>query len=352
MVDGAARESSVLTLSHWPQSPTPPALARDVSAAIVFAYLTAVAAWNSGDPLPGRLRSAAPALAAAAPAECVTNDHFDEDGVLSVFGLVNPGRMLDTAELIVDAACCGDFGVVRHDIAAQVSFAIAPMAEAEAGAGAGTSACYEAVLPLVAELLDHPARFERYWRTEAEELDIGRAALASGDVEVVEHRHRRLDLAVVRRLGPAVTVARRVRVAGASGGLPIHAAAVHSVTQASRILAFDGEWCELYFRYEGWVRFASRPIPLRPDLAPLGLALSAEEPSGVPWEANGVGAIIGRLRPGTDGRTEIDPRRIERVVEDYLAHEAPAWDPWRPGGGYIPEPERAGYVSPRPKRRR
>jgi hypothetical protein len=352
MVDGAARESSVLTLSHWPESPTPPALARDVSADIVLEYLEVASAWNSGGRLPGGLRSAGRAVAAAAAAECVTNDHFDEDGLMSVFALVDPRRALDHAEQIVDVASCGDFGVVRSEVAAQVSFAVMPMAAAEAGAGAGTSACYGAVLPLVPELLERPDRFERYWATEAEELAIGRSALAVGDVEIVEHRDCRLDLAVVTRLGPAAALSGRERAAGASGGLPIHAVAVHSATTASRILAFDGEWCELYLRYEGWVRFASRRVPLRPDLGPLALLLSAEEPSGVLWEANGVGAIVGRLRPGGDGRTEIAPHRVESVVADYLAHEPPAWDPWRAGGAYIPDSERAGYVSPRRSNRR
>src|SRR5271166_6532835 len=41
LVDGATRAGSVLTLSHWPQSPTPAALARDTSAQIVFAFLHA-----------------------------------------------------------------------------------------------------------------------------------------------------------------------------------------------------------------------------------------------------------------------------------------------------------------------
>ena len=41
IVDGAARSGSVLTLSHWPQSPTPVGLARDLSAEIVFAFLRA-----------------------------------------------------------------------------------------------------------------------------------------------------------------------------------------------------------------------------------------------------------------------------------------------------------------------
>jgi hypothetical protein len=127
--------------------------------------------------------------------------------------------------------------------------------------------------------------------------------------------------------------------------VPVHAAAVHSATRASRIVAFDGSLCECYLRYEGWVKTVSRRVPLRPDLAPLAAQLSAEEPSGNQWEANGVGAIIGRLRPSGDGCTEITSDRIATAVSSYLASAEPAWDPWRTGGGYIPIPDRERYAS-------
>ena len=90
MVDGAAREGSVLTLSHWPQSPTAAFLARDVSAAIVLEYvrlsLEGVPNTVHG-PQGGAGRSA---LARGRAAEAVTNDHFDEDGLMSVLALVDP----------------------------------------------------------------------------------------------------------------------------------------------------------------------------------------------------------------------------------------------------------------------
>ena len=39
VVDGAANESSVLTLSHWPKSGTPWPLKADTSVGVVFNYL-------------------------------------------------------------------------------------------------------------------------------------------------------------------------------------------------------------------------------------------------------------------------------------------------------------------------
>ena len=353
MVDGASRPSSVLTLSHWPSTPTPPVLWRDLSAESVLAYLRAatdgVTAQRVTAQAAGASAELSAALEAGASAEAVTNDHFDEDGLVSVFAAVAPESALGVAELLVDVASCGDFGVVRSDEAAQVAFALLGLAEAEAGLGAGTGERYLAVLPRVAELLGHPERFRSFWADEFAAFALGRDALRSGAVEI--EAVPGLDFAVVRRGdGPPGTVGvaeMSGRLPGASGGLPIHAAAVHSATPATRLLAFDGDFCELYLRYEGWVRYVSRAVALRPDLAPLALELSSLEPGpgGVEWEANAVGAIVGRLRPSGDGRTNIAPELVRSTVERYLARAKPTWDPFRPGGGYIPPAERRRYLA-------
>jgi hypothetical protein len=347
LVDGAARPSSVLVLSHWPQSPTPRVFWRDLSVEIVLAYLRAARGeLELGEGDTTAAAAVADALERGAKAEAVTNDHFDEDGLMSVFAAMVPEAALGIADLLVDVASCGDFGVVRSDAAAQVAFAIPALAEAEAGPGSGTGERYRAVLARTAELLGHPDRFRKYWADEFADLEIGRDALATGAVEIEEVPG--LDLAIVRRgdAPPGVVGVAELggRLPGASGGLPVHAVAVHSRTPASRVLAFDGDFCECYLRYEGWVRFVSRPLRLRPDLVPLAAELTALEPGGVEWEANGVGAIVGRLRPSGDGRTSIAPETVRATVESYLARAVPAWDPFRAGGGYIPPRERSAYL--------
>ncbi len=377
MVDGAALPSSVLTLSHWPQSPTPVLLARDVSAASVIAYLRLAKGRDSRGAfrragLPGRhgngrrgptsgpglagrrARELRAIMAQARTAEAVTNDHFDEDGLMSVFALLDPEVALASSALIEAVATCGDFGVALDDRAAAISFAIRPLAEEEAGAGAPPSALYEAVLGRVGELLEHPERFERHYGTELHELSAGREAIERGEVVITEMAD--LDLAVVeRRAQPgagagaaAGSSSGAALLPGAARGLPVHAAAVHSATRSTRILAFDGERCEFYLRYEGWVKTVSRSVPLRSDLAPLAARLSSEEPSSIEWEADGVGAVEPRLRPGGEGRTELDPAGVVAVVREYLASGAPAWDPWRPGTAYIPVHERESYRAARP----
>ncbi|MGO9557591.1 MAG: DUF6687 family protein [Acidimicrobiales bacterium] len=353
MVDGAARRSSVVTLSHWPQSPTPQVLARDLSVEIALEYVRLATGRSSSG------RRARPQvlglLAAGRQAEAVTNDHFDEDGVMSVLALVDPEFSLAHERLLCDAASCGDFGVVTSDIGANIAFAIGPLAEQEAGAGAGTSERYLAVLPRVRDLVEHPEQYEALWHEEMQVFLAGRAAIERGDVLITDDV---ADLAIVRRgdtAGPGSSEASAgaTRLIGASGGLPIHAASVHSATPASRVLAFDGPRCELYLRYEGWVRYVSRPVPLRPDLEPLAAELTSLEPGQVTWEANPVGAIVGRLRPSSDGLTELAPELIAERVRAYLLDAPAAWDPFQPGGAYVTERrERRDERTTRPSGRR
>jgi hypothetical protein len=327
MVDGSARSTSVATFSHWPSSPTPTWLARDLSAEIVLAYLRAVA----GElPVPRGAGAGLSSLVASVEvAEAVTNDHFDEDGVMSVFAMVEPLAALAHAGLLVEAASCGDFGVVHDDEGAKVAFSLEPLAAAEGAEG--TSDSYAAVLPVLPELLEHAERFARFWGDDFAALEEGRAALGDGRVQLDDSGTAGADLCVVRR-----NPVSGARLLGAEGGRPISEVAINSATPASRILCFDGDRCELTLRYEGWVRYISRPIPKRPDLVPLAERLSAMEPAGIEWEAELVGTIIGHMAPAGEARTEIPPAEVVAVVAEYLETAPAAWDPFRPGGSYVP----------------
>jgi hypothetical protein len=82
LVDGAA-----LHLSHWPGNHTPSAWKRDTSVEIALAY------GRGGKEVPR-----------------VVNNHFDTDGVLAVFGLLEPDVASAHADLLIAAAEVGDFG--------------------------------------------------------------------------------------------------------------------------------------------------------------------------------------------------------------------------------------------------
>src|SRR5436309_2857754 len=111
IVDGAATENTLLTLSHWPKSGTPIELKRDTSAEIAFAYLDS------------------PQFHVDAAA--VSNNHFDEDGLVGIFTLLNQAAAERHRDLLIDAAQAGDFGFFTRRDAARIAFTLSAFADAE-----------------------------------------------------------------------------------------------------------------------------------------------------------------------------------------------------------------------------
>jgi hypothetical protein len=95
VVDGSPNASTVLTLSHWPQLPAPDGFAADLSAQMAFHYL------DNGATLHGN-------------AEVVTNNHFDQDGLISMYALSRPDDALARRTLLEDVAAAGDFATYHR----------------------------------------------------------------------------------------------------------------------------------------------------------------------------------------------------------------------------------------------
>lgn len=340
VVDGAARATSVLSLTHWPSSRTPTALARDLSAEIAVAYLGAPAWW-------------------AARAEAVTNDHVDQDGLASLYLLVDPPAALVHAPLLVEVARVGDFDVVRDATAAKVAFALAALADparspfrlAEAPRSpAWTAACYLELLARLPELLEHPDRSRALFEGELAALDESRRALRAGRITIAATKEPALALVTVDEdLGLDATSG--PDLAG-SPGTAVHRAALNSATDAVRLLVVQGRRYRYVDRYETWVRFVSRPLPLRRDLGPLAERLSGEERGPVRWEADPPGALEPVLTVADRGESSLEPARVAEIVGDYLAGAPPAWDPWCRDGPLVsgregPTVETSGRGRPR-----
>ena len=118
IVDGSATAGTVLCLSHWPHTPCPAGCEADLSAEMAFRYLGC--SHLHGD------------------AGLVSNNHFDQDGLVSMFTLVDPEAALAHRELLMDLASAGDFGTYRSRDAARASMAIAAFADPGTVAPAGT----------------------------------------------------------------------------------------------------------------------------------------------------------------------------------------------------------------------
>ena len=314
VVDGSANAGTVLVLSHWPHAPCPAELVRDLSAGSAMAYL-------DHRSLHG-------------PAEVVTNNHFDQDGLMSVYALVDPEAALARADLVTEVARAGDFAVTTSRAAARVSMAIAACADAERSPlgsdlfgddhGATTGALYTEVLPRVTGWLDDLDTCHELWADEDAQLTADEALMSSGAVRIEEVGD--LDLTVV-------TLPDTASSAGGHrfGGMwesTVHPMALYGAVGGFAVLLVQGARVELRYRYESWVQFRSRPVRPRVDLAPLAEELTALEPGPARWSFDGVGALTPTLHVDGEGTTDLDPAVVERRVEHALRQGSPAWDPY------------------------
>lgn len=312
VVDGSAGPGTVLTLSHWPGSPTPVEVRDDLSAQIAFRSL-GHPDWFDG-------------------VEAVSNNHFDQDGLVSVFVLSEPDAALARRDRLVDVASAGDFGTFVERDAARVSMAVAAFAVGARSPVAGELAdlgyqeqcgvLYQAALDRLVGWVDRPASARSLWEEEDAHLDESLRAIESGAVTIEEVPG--LDLAWV-----TVAEDRGEHAARRFSGMDAYAChpmAIHHATACTRVMIRQGARFELRLRYEGWVMFVSRDLPARPDLRVLAVRLDEIEPNGPCWSADPPDAMTPSLRsrPGSD----LAPDVVRRQVEEFLRTAPRAWDPF------------------------
>src|ERR1044071_6103727 len=153
-VDGTVENA--LHLSHWAGNATPEWLRADTSTEIALNF--------AASPRREEL---------ARGIEVVTNNHFDTDGVLSVWSVLAGERALELKESLIPAAEAGDFSEFPSARAVRVSVAIqggdnpftggagSPLARSLAGgAEVNEARAYELVLPEVERLVTRTDEYE------------------------------------------------------------------------------------------------------------------------------------------------------------------------------------------------
>jgi hypothetical protein len=313
VVDGAANDHTVLALSHWPHSGTPVELAADLSAQIVLRYLDRPEQHVSAD--------------------VVSNNHFDEDGLVGVWAMVNPEDAPRRRDLLVDIAAAGDFGTFRDRRAARAAFTISAYADPDQSP-LGTAVfgldypalvevLFDELLPRLGDICDRLDDYRPLWEAEDAVLAESEAAIASGAATVEELPA--LDLAIVTV--PDDLDGRRVHRFTQRRTEAIHPMAVHNATDCLRVLVVQGRRCRFHYRYESWVQYVSRrPLP-RVDLAPLAARLSERERDGR-WQADGVDGITPVMQLVGAEETSIDITTLRAELERHLAAAPPAWNPY------------------------
>jgi len=266
-VDCAPSAGTELVLSHWPAAGTPARWEDDTSALIADRYLR--------DPPDG-----------GRAVDVLTCDHYDEDGLFALWLLLErPCEGDPRRALAIAGAEAGDFGTWTDPAAARAAIAAMRMAERHATPFPDVARIlasvrdrdpagdlYAAILPRVGRLLDDPDRFRLLWAPDWRRVEEDAALLDAGDARVREVPEA--DLAIVE--APRA----------------LHDMAVHPRTARMRVLtALDDGTLHLRHRYETWVRYVSRPLAPRVELAGLARRLQRLERRPGTWVAEEMAVI-------------------------------------------------------------
>src|SRR5215467_10308504 len=314
IVDGARNGHTVLTLSHWPKSGSPAALRADTSTAIVFNYLDAPAYHVD--------------------AEAVSNNHFDEDGLVGIFALLQPAFAQRHRDLLLDVAQAGDFGAFERRDAARIAFVLSACADPDSSPLPAdlftrpypvlAGELYIRLLDVLPKLIVGVDDYRALWEGEDARLSASEELIDQGVITIEEDHD--LDLAIVRL--PEDLTRERVHRFTQQRSAECHPFALHSRTRCGRLLLLQGHRAELQYRYESWVQLASRKPAPRVDLSELASELTREEATGGRWVFDGVEQITPRLHLEGNAQTSVPLDAIVKRVEHHLRTGRPAWDPY------------------------
>ena len=282
------------TLSHWRGAPTPDEIRDDTSAAIV---LNALQKNIPGLELP-----------------YVTANHFDIDGFVGVWSLLNPELALEHEELLRQMALIGDFRELdlNHPLAGEAlklvcwinarerelfykPFAADEMEEKE------VIQCvkkFEYFLPRFKQVLKDPDWERGVWEDEVGDVLLGYRTMYSPATKLT--RHPEIGLIVIETPEP------------------VHYYALFSRTLGFDIVlaCYDNNRYELEYKYTTWVDIASRPTLPRLPMAPLADKLNALEQSNRTWTYDSVtetGPLM-RLQGGNLNREEAYDNPTQREI--------------------------------------
>lgn len=255
-----------LVLSHWRGAPTPESLRDDTSAGIVL----------------NAIRTAIPEL----ELPYVTANHFDIDGFVGVWSLLNPELAMEQEELLRQMALIGDFRELdlNHPLAGEALKLVCwinakekelfwPPFGAEEQAESEVTLCpkkFDYFLKNFYRVLQDPDWERGSWEDEVGSALLGYREMFNPKTKL--SRHPDTGLIVVETPHP-----------------------IHYYGLFSRTIGFDivlscyeHNRYELEYKYTTWVDLASRPTLPRINMAPLAEKLNQLERSGYTWTADSI----------------------------------------------------------------
>src|ERR1044072_757436 len=267
-VDGTV--DNALHFSHWQGNQTPAELKADTSTEIA---LNLVAAPNRNELTHG--------------IDLVTNNHFDTDGVLSVWTVMTGERALELRDKLIPAAEAGDFSEFTNEDAVRASIVIqgsdqpnpnedlgSPLACQLAGTNVDDARAYDFVLPEVERVLTHTDAYESLWRSAWDKIALALESFARGS-------------STVQSFGDISLVTLAPEVFSSSGFNPTrHSAPYTAISHYAKgklfVIAtpFQKGWTyRIDYPYYSWAETVVRPKITRRDLTKLLQTLNEMERS-------------------------------------------------------------------------
>jgi hypothetical protein len=259
-VDGTV--DNAIHFSHWVGNKTPAELKADTSTEIALNLVAA----------PHRARL-------TRGIELVTNNHFDTDGVLSVWTVLTGERALELNDKLIAAAEAGDFSEFTNEAAVRASIVIqgsdqaspndksgSPLALQLAGGEVDDARAYELLLPEVERVLTRVDDYEPLWRDAWQRIATALESFERGASTVTELVEAKLSV---------VTLA--PEIFSSSGFNPTrHAAPYTAISRYARGEIFliatpagPGWTYRIDYPYYSWAETLVRPRIKRRDFTPL-----------------------------------------------------------------------------------
>jgi hypothetical protein len=271
-VDGTVPES--IHFSHWQGNETPRSLKADTSTEIA---LNLVASPERDELTRG--------------IELVTNNHFDTDGVLSVWTVLQGERALEFREPLISAAEAGDFSEWTSDDGVRASLLIqgsdqplpnesilSPLANHLAGrVVTDEGEAYELVLPEVERILTRTGDYEPLWHGPWHRIEEAARSFERGE-------------STVTASGQLSIITLSPELYGSSGFDPArHTVPLTAISRYARGQLFliaipaqnSGGWFyRVDYPYYSWAETVTRPPVTRHDLSTVIAMLNEWETEG------------------------------------------------------------------------
>jgi hypothetical protein len=220
--------------------------------------------------------------------ELVTNNHFDTDGVLSVWTMLAGERALELRDKLIAAAEAGDFSEysskdgVRASICIQGSDAPIPGEDAGSplarhlagGATVDEARSYELILPEVERVMTRTDDYEFLWRDVWQRIEAALESFARGESRVEEDEATNLSVVT---LAPGLYGSQGFSPTRHNAPFTAISANTHGQLFLIALPMMSGWSYRIDYPYYSWAETIVRPRIKRRDFGPLVARLNELE---------------------------------------------------------------------------